>query len=117
MGPRGVEDMRTIEQEDLDANASLFQRQRTTPLLQRFSLKINRALIPPDDSRGLDTKQRQIVNYHRGWCKDPVVAVKKGEAIKPYRLFVSGPGGVGKSYAISLIRRDAMKLLLLSGQV
>ena len=43
--------------------------------------------------------------------------MKKGEAIKPYRVFVSGPGGVGKSYVISLIRRDAIKLLLLSGQV
>ena len=32
-------------------------------------------------------------------------------------MFVSGPGGVGKSYVISLIRRDAIKLLLLSGQV
>ena len=43
--------------------------------------------------------------------------MKKGEAIKPYRVFVSGLGGVGKSYVISLIRRDAIKLLLLSGQV
>ena len=97
----GAEEMITIEQEDLDANASLFQQQQTTPLLQRFSLEINRALIPPDEyrqlMRGLNTKQRQIVNYHRRWCKDAVIAIKKGEAIKPYRVFVSGPGGVGKS--------------------
>ena len=113
--------MRTIEQEDLDANASLFQQQQTTPLLQRFSLETNRALIPPDEyrqlMRGLNTKQRQIVNYHRRWCKDAVIAMKKGEAIKPYRVFVSGLGRVCKSYVISLIRRDAIKLLLLSGQV
>ena len=32
--------------------------------------------------------------------------MKKGEAIKPYRVFLSGPGGVGKSYIISLIHRD-----------
>ena len=60
----GVEEMRTIEQEDLDANASLFQQQQTTPLLQRFSLETNRALIPPDEyrelMRGLNTNQRQI---------------------------------------------------------
>ena len=67
--------------------------------------------------RGLNTKQRQIVNYYRKWCKGAVIAKKKGEAIKPYRVFVSGPGGVGKSYVISLICRDAIKLLLLSGQV
>ena len=45
----GVEEMRTIEQVDLDANASLFQQQRTTPL-QIFSLETNRALIPPDEN-------------------------------------------------------------------
>ena len=57
----GVEEMRTIEQEDLDANALLFQQQ-TAPLLQRFSLETNRELIPPDQyrelMRGLNTKQR-----------------------------------------------------------
>ena len=31
--------------------------------------------------------------------------------------FFSDPGGVGKSYVISLIHRDAVKLLRLSGQV
>ena len=43
--------------------------------------------------------------------------MKKGEAVKPYRVFLSGPGGVGKSYVISLIHRDTVKLLRLSGQV
>ena len=112
--------MRTIEREDLDANVSLFQQQQMTPLLQRFSLETNKELIPPHQyhelMKGLNTKQRQIVNFHR-WCKNDVIAMKKGEAIKPYRVFLSGPGGVGKSYVISLIRRDTVKLLFLSGQV
>ena len=72
--------MSTVEQEDLDANASLFQQQQTTPLLQRFSLEGNRELIPPDQYRklvrGLNTKQRQIVNFHRRWCKDAVISMK-----------------------------------------
>ena len=109
--------MRTIEQEDLDANASLFQQQQITPLLQRFSLETNRDLSPPDQycelMRGLNIKQRQIVNFHRRWCKNAVIAMKKGEAIKPYRVFLSGPGGVGKSYVISLIRRDSQNSLVL----
>ena len=67
--------------------------------------------------RGLNTKQRQAVNFHRRWCKKAVVVMKKGESIKPYRVFLSGPGGVGKSYVISLIHRDTVKLLRLSGQV
>ena len=40
-----------------------------------------------------------------------------GEPISPYRVFVSGPGGVGKSHVISIIRSDTVKLLRLSGQV
>ena len=58
----GVEETRTIEQEDLDTNAALFQQQQSTPLLQRFSLETNRELIPPDQyreiMRGLNTKGR-----------------------------------------------------------
>ena len=116
----GTEVMRRIEQEDLDANAALFQQQ-SAPLLQRFDVETNRELIPPDEyrelMRGLNTKQRQAVNFHRRWRKDAVIAMKKGEAIEPYRVFLSGPGGVGKSYVISLIHRDTAKLLRLSGQV
>ena len=111
--------MRHIEQEDLDANAALFQQQ-AAPLLQRFDLETNRELIPPDKHRELAhertrQKQRQAVNFH-SWCKEAVVAMKKGEPIKPYRVFLSGPGGVGKSYVISLIHRDTVKLLRLSRQ-
>ena len=49
-------ELRSIEQEDLDANAALFQQQ-SAPLLQRFA---NRELIPPVEycelMRGLNTK-------------------------------------------------------------
>ena len=64
----GVWEIRIIEQEDLDANASLFQQQQTTSLLQRFGLETNRELIPPDQyrelMRSLNIKQRQIVSFH-----------------------------------------------------
>ena len=86
-------------------------------MLQRFDLETNRELIPPIEyrelMRGLNTKQRQAVNFHR-WCKEAVVAMKKGE---PIRVILSGPGGVGTSYVIFLIHRDTVKLLRLSGQV
>ena len=29
-----------------------------------------------------------------------VVALKQGKPIEPYRVFLSGPGGVGKSHVI-----------------
>ena len=117
----GSEEMQNIEQEDLDANAQIFQQQQTAPLLQRFSAETTRELPPPDEyhamMRGLNCKQKQVVSFHRRWCKSAVISMKAGQPIKPYRVFLSGPGGVGKSHVISLIHRDTVKLLRLSGQV
>ena len=100
--------MRNIEQEEVDANAALYQQQ---------SAPCYRELIPPHQyrelMRGLNTNQRQAVNFHRRWCKEAVVAMKKGEPIRPYRIFLSGPGGVGKSYVITLIHRGTVKLATL----
>ena len=38
-------------------------------------------------------------------------------SIVPYRLFISGPGGVGKSHIIRIIQSDIIKLLRLSGTI
>ena len=54
----GAEEMRRIEQGDLDANAALFQHQ-SAQLLQRFGLETNRELIPPDKYRELMRTQHQ----------------------------------------------------------
>ena len=119
----GAEEERTIEQEDLDANARLFQQQQQTsvPLLQRFTAETNRELLSPEDYRtairGLNSKQRQVVMFNRAWCKRAVIALKNGEPVRPYHVFVSGPGGVGKSHVISLIRNDTVRLLRLSGKI
>ena len=111
---------RDIEQEDVDANTRLLE-QHNTPLLQRFSAETNRELLSADEYRAamrkLNNKQKLIVMYHRAWCKKAITALKNGQQITPYRVFVSGPGGVGKSHVISLIRNDTVKLLRLSGQI
>ena len=52
--------------------------------------------------------------YHRHWCKQAVLAMKNGE---PYRVFLSGPGGVGKSHVIRLIQSDTIRLIKQSGLV
>ena len=71
----GVEEERSIDQEDLDANARLFRQQQasSTPLLQRFTAETNRELLSPEEYRaairGLNSKQRQVVMFHRAWCK------------------------------------------------
>ena len=49
--------------------------------------------------------------FHRDWCKKAVHALKHGQQIEPYRVFLSGPGGVGKSHVIKLIQSDTIKLI------
>ena len=61
--------------------------------------------------RTLNTEQRQCVMYHRQWCKSAVHSLRQGKAVKPYRLFISGPGGVGKSYVIKMIRHDTRRYM------
>ena len=116
----GVEVERTLDQADLDANAQLHQQHSDT-LLQRFTTDTNREVLAPDQYRamvrGLNPKQRQVVAFHRKWCKDAVIAMRKGEPVRPYRVFLSGPGGVGKSHVISLVHNDTVRLLRLSGQM
>ena len=119
---QGVEDLTSMEQEDLDANAELFQRQRTASLLQRFTSENTQQLMSPEEyrqrMRQLNAKQRLVVEYHRRWCKKVVLSYQTNQPspTPPYRLFLSGPGGVGKSHVISLIRHDSIKLLRLSRQ-
>ena len=118
----GVEVHHDIEQEDLDANARLLQQQQhSTPLTERFTAETSRDLLTPEEYRaairGLNSKQRQVVMFHREWCKSAITALRSGRPVKPYRVFLSGPGGVGKSHVISLIRNDTVKLLRLSGQL
>ena len=63
----------------------------------------------------LNEKQRAIVMFHRNWCKKAVIALKEGNLVEPYYVFLSGPSGVGKSHVIKLIHSDTLKLLKLSG--
>ena len=118
----GVQEERRIEQEDLDTNARIHeQQQHSTPMLQRFTAETNRKLLSPDEYRaavrGLNDKQRQVIMFHRRWCKETSMALRTGQPVQPYRVFLSGPGGVGKSHVISLIHHDTVKLLRLSGQI
>lgn len=47
----GVEDLTSMNQEDLDANADMFQRQRTAPVLQRFTSETAQELMSLEEYR------------------------------------------------------------------
>ena len=54
----------------------------------------------------LNTDQCHIAMYNRAWCKSYINAVRHGENQKGYKIFLSGPGGTGKSDIVHLIQRD-----------
>ena len=54
----------------------------------------------------LNKDQCHIVMYNRVWCKSYIIAVRHGEKQEEYRIFLSGPGGTGKSHVVHLIQRD-----------
>ena len=56
--------------------------------------------------QNLNTEQCHIVMYNRAWCKSYINAVRHGENQEGYRIFLSGPGGTGKSHVVHLIQRD-----------
>ena len=53
----------------------------------------------------------------RTHLKKAVIALKQGKPIEPYRVFLSGTGGVGKSHVIRLVHSDTLKLLRLSNTI
>ena len=120
----GTEVLRDMEQEDLDANAAMFQNPRSVhpgEISARYDAQLRKDILQPKEYRSmvrnLNVKQREVVFYHRRWCKDTVHAIKMNKPITPYRLFLSGPGGVGKSHMIRLIHTDTRKLLPLSNTI
>ena len=64
--------------------------------------------------RELNDEEHAIVMLHRNWCKKAVIAVKQGKPIEPYRVFLFGPGRIGKLHVILLIHSDTIKFLKLS---
>ena len=86
----------------------------------RYSAQLGKALMTVREyrvmMRSLNNQQLQVVRIHRKWCKDTIIALKRDLPSPVYRIFLSGPGGVGKSHIIKLVYYETMKLLkVLSG--
>ena len=115
------ESLTEISNEYLQDNLNILSSGTTANLHVRFESATNQQVIPADQYRQmlreLNDKQRSIVMFHRNWCKKAVIALKQGKPIEPYRVFLSGPGGVGKSHVINLIHSDTVKFIKLSGTV
>ena len=53
----------------------------------------------------LNKDQHHILMYNRAWCKSYINALRHGERQEGYRIFLSGPGGTGKSHIVHLTQR------------
>ena len=120
----GFEQLTNLEDEDIQANLDLDTQAAGSFVEQlhaRYDAEAHKQELPAEEYRAmmrqLNDKQLEIVKFHRRWCKQAVVVIKHGQPVKPYRIFLSGPGGVGKSHVIKLIHSDTIKLLKLSGAV
>ena len=95
-----------LEQEQAPARSELHQR---------FSAELNKSIMTRAEycemMRQLNKEQREAVFFHRKWCKETIVALKNNEKPPQYNVFLSGPGGVGKSHVIKLVHYDTLALL------
>jgi len=57
--------------------------------------------------RSLNEKQTEIFYKVRNWC----LAKVQGENPDPFHVFISGPGGVGKSVLIKAIYYETSRIL------
>ena len=116
----GSDNLTDLSQEDLLANARILAQSSDagSTIQSRYESAANASEIPPNEyrqmMRQLNDQQKEIVMFHRNWCKEAVIALCNDRPVKPYNVFMSGPGGVGKSHVIRLIHSDTVKLLKLS---
>ena len=59
--------------------------------------------------RSLNKEQKEIVMFNRTWIKESICKMKRGGEPESYQIFLSGPGGSGKSHVIKMIHRDNVK--------
>ena len=114
------ESLTEMNAEDIRDNDALMTNiSSSSCILQRYVSASNHEIIAPEEYRRmlrqLNRKQKDFVLFHRSWCKNVVTALKTGQPIKPYQVFLSGPGGVGKSHVIKLVQSDTIRILKLSG--
>ena len=56
--------------------------------------------------KSLNNEQCHIVMYNRAWCKHAISSLRYGSRVNVYKIFLSGPGGTGKSHVIQMIEHD-----------
>ena len=121
----GITDERPMAQEDIQTHIEQIINEQPQSKNDSLSLKYTKearkeiltAKKYNKYMQHLNEEQKVVVMYHRKWCKETVIALKQNKPVKPYCLFLSGPGGVGKSHVVRLIHTDTIKLLQCAQQI
>ncbi len=67
--------------------------------------------------KGLNSQQRLIHDYIYDWCiKMRVSELNSSQTPDPFHLFLSGCGGVGKSYVVHSIYQSAIRAFRFPGR-
>ena len=89
------------------------QKDYESPLSLKYKAEAVKDTISSEEycvmMRNLNKEQREIVMFNRKWMKESIVKMKEGMVPDSYQIFLSGPGGTGKSYVIKMIYRDNIK--------
>ena len=115
----GVSDECPMAEEDIQAHIDQIVKEllqsRNESLSLKYTKEARKELLTTQEynkcMQQLNKEQKIIVMYHMKWCKDTVHALKQNKLVKPYCLFLSGPGGVGKSHVVKMLHTDTVKLL------
>ncbi|CAH1232472.1 PIF1 [Branchiostoma lanceolatum] len=108
------------QRENIDLTPQSTSNHRSE-LHARFTAELNKVRMSSEEyrtmMRSLNSQQMEVLRFHRKWCKDTIIALKHDKPAPQYTIFLSGPGGVGKSHIIKLVHHETLRLLTpLSGR-
>ena len=121
----GITDERPMTEEDIQTHIEQIineqPQSKNDSLSLKYTKEARKVLLTTKKynkyMQHLNEEQKVVVMYQRKWCKETVIALKQNKPVKPYCLFLSGPGGVGKSHVVQLIHMDTIKLLQCAQQI
>ena len=121
----GISDERPMAEEDIQHHINQIVNDRpqshNESLNTKYAKEARKELLSSREYNKcmwqLNTEQKTMVMYHRKWCKETVIALKQHKPVKPYHVFLSGSGGVGKSYVVKMLHTDTVKLFQCSQQI
>ena len=89
------------------------QKDYESPLSLKYKAEAVKDTISSEEEcvmmRNLNKEQREIVMFNRKLMKESIVKMKERKVPDSYQIFLSGPGGTGKSYVIKMIYHDNIK--------